>query len=283
MASKAITGIEEDLPINTPALVFILITSIVLLFLAFFAINTLNSLIVLGVSLTFLAALDRLNNISGSSILEGEVSFPAAAFGAMVGALLFVGPSLVSGFQFSAFAAPTNPNAWLSLVSQTPTVFQEMIVGFIAPAVETVLFFTLGAVLAKIVRDNFDLDWRTTIFLVILVAGGVFAVMHGARTVNFGIIAATFMAGSLYFGLAADVAPDLPLVGSVAGTVESMLYFLFGLHLGNNIMAIGGPFAFLDTLLGATGVLQFPALLIVLFVYVLIPVGAAVHVYSWFR
>lgn len=211
--------------------------------MAFFGFQSNNlGLLVAGLVLFLLPAVGMI--LTRGNLLKSPFVLYYSAVGYLAGNLVMLGPGLVSNLNLSVMSTPST--SYLSTaLGETSVQVTAIMNNFLAPRGENMAILGLSVLLLigiKRVTDNNILAGIGAI----LPSAIAFALLHGARTTGFFLLAGGFMTLwiLLYLGdqLGIDLASEISL-GAFALTV--------GLHQGNNISSSGGLIEYYSTLLTA--------------------------------
>lgn len=210
--------------------------------MAFFGFQSNNlGLLVAGLVLFLLPATGLI--LTKGNLLKSPFTLYYSAVGYLLGYAVFLVPGFVQK-NFSVMSTPSS--SYLSTaLGETSVQVTSIMNNFLAPRGENMAILGLSVLLMVGVKRATDSNILAGMFA-ILPSSIAFALLHGARTIGFLLLAGGFMAIwiILYIGdeFGLEIASDLG-VGMFALTV--------GLHQSNNVSASGGVVEYYSTILSA--------------------------------
>lgn len=209
--------------------------------------------------------------LTEGTILTGTAGFGLAATSYWLGRAIFEIPSILGGVEFSVFSAPTT--SYLSLLGQTNTPVRFITNLYLAPVVENIALIGGAVILYKVLRGQ-----KIPKIPSFAVSAGIFALtfglLHGATSTAFLITAFVVMMIWMVLTIGTDIGiVSIPIIPATFALTVS-------LHQANNIQAsAGSSLAYYNTILGASGGLNWAATIIVAW-EILLLVAAVVYVGS---
>ena len=175
-------------------------------------------------------------------------TFGALSFGYWLPVWILAALGGVGTLTLSFLSAPTESGGYLSALSGAPVAVQAFINRWAAPIYETMLKVSITYVVWHLSFKLLDLFLPTpiAIFVALSPAAGIFAGLHGLRSLDFYIAAyvvAMVMMGLVYYQ---SYLPD-----SFREVVPLSIALIFGIHRSINIQNGGGYLTFVSDMLQA--------------------------------